>query len=471
MTTYQYNIATKTRRHKVPQSAVNKTCIFSEFWCFGVLVAKKGFIKTISILFILMLLLSGEIKAQSRNLNYYLEQAKANSPLINKSKNENKLAALDLQQIKSMLSKPEINLEANVLLAPIITHDNNLSRFKLVSEDAGKYYGYDLASTDGGQYQAIVSVKQPLFTSSKYRIYSAKADISHQLNENDIVLTSHELEQLIGNQYIICLKSKLETANSLALLKEIEEQLIIMQKLVEGAIYKQTDLMLLQIEGKNYELAYKTFQSDYKNNLYDLNLICGINDTSVVDIMDMNFELKTDAPAHSSFLTSYRLDSLNITAEQTINDLKYKPQLNLFANTGLNAVYLPSLNRFGLCAGVTLSWTIYDGNQQKIQREKSSINLQTLAFDKKIFMTQNDINKNKILNEIKSLNQRETLADAQINQYDKLLNVYLKELSQGEISIMDYKNFLKDFATKRHENLLLKMEKQALINAYNYWNY
>lgn len=418
-----------------------------------------------------MLLLHGIINAQTRDLNYFIEQAKANSPLINKNKSQNKLADLDLKQIKSALSKPEVNLEGSVLLAPIISHDNNVTRFRLAYDNVNKYYGYDQASTDGGQYQAVVSVKQPLFTSSKYRIYADKADISRQVNENEIVLTTHEIEQLVSNQYIICLKSKMQTQNSQALLKEMDEQLPMMQKLVESAIYKQTDLMLLQIERKNYEQAIKNTEAEYKNNIYDLKLICGINDTNIIDIQDANFQLRTENATRSQFLTSFWLDSLNILTEQTINDIKYKLQLNLFTNAGLNAIYLPTLNRLGLCAGLTLSWNIYDGNQQKIQKEKSGINLQTLAFEKKSFVTQNEINKHKILSQIASLNQRVMAAEAQINQYDKLQEVYSKELSQGEISVMDYKNFTRDVAAKKQENVLLKMEKLALINTYNYWNY
>ena len=434
---------------------------------------ERGQLKNLNFLLLALLLLFflEFSNAQSRDLKYYLEHAKINSPLINKNRNESKIAALDLEQIKSILSKPEVNVEANVMLAPVVSHDNNTNHFKLAYDYADKYTGYDLASTDGGQYQAFVSVKQPLFTSSKYRVYLDKSDISHQLNENSIVLTLHEIEQLVGYQYIICLKSKIQIENSQSLIKEIDERLSILQKLVESALYKQTDLMLLQIEKQNYELTYKTFYDEYKNNLYDLNLICGINDTNWVDIQEVDFQIKADNTAHSQFLTSYKLDSLNIITEQTIHDLKYKPQLNLFANAGLNAVYLPSLNRLGLCAGVTFSWNIYDGNQQKIQREKSNINLQTLTFEKNNFVTQNTINKNKILNQINSLNQRANLAEEQINQYNKLLDVYSKELSQGEISVMDYKNFLKDITAKKQENLLLRMEKHALINAYNYWNY
>jgi outer membrane protein TolC len=420
---------------------------------------------------ILFLLLSGIAGGQQRDLAYYLENAKNNSPLINKTRNENKLADLDLEQIRSVLAKPEINLESAVLFAPIVSHDNDQNSFQFVSEGATDYNGYDLASTEGGQYLAVVSVRQPLFNGSKLSTYSNKAEISKKLNENNIALTLHEIEQLVSYQYILCLKSKLEIGNSLFLIKEVEEQLILMKKLVEYAIYRQKDYMLLQIEYQNHVANNKSLKSEYRNNIYDLNLLCGISDTSIVEIQDIDLKLNPSLASNSQFLTSYRLDSMNIIADQAINDLKYKVQADLFANAGLNAVYLPAFNRLGFSTGLLLSWNIFDGNQRKIQNEKSIINIQTLEFEKSKFLTQKDISRNKFFDQINLLDQRILMTENQIKQYESLYNVYKQELSLGEISVMDYKNLLKDAAAKKHENVMLKMEKQVLINSYNYWNY
>ena len=320
------------------------------------------------ILSIYLILFSGFLIAQNYDLNYYIGQAKANSPLINK--NKNKLIKLDLQQINQILSKPVVNVEADVLFAPIISHDNNSNRFEWVSAGANNYTGYDLAISNGRQYQAFVSVTQPLFAGSIYKSFSKKAEISNLVNENNIALTNHEIEQLVSHQYILCLKSKNQSKISLALINELGRQLQILRKLVEEAIYKQTDLLLLQIEYQNYKLQYKTFQAEYKTNLLDLNLICGINDTNVVDVQEIRFELK----------------SSNLTR-------------------------------------------------------------------------------------IISVDQRIAVTEKQLKEYNKLFDLYKLELSQAQVSVMDLKNLFRDIAAKKQENMLLKMEKQALINSYNYWNY
>ena len=91
------------------------------------------------------------LNAQQRDLAYYLQQAKLNSPLINKATNDNKIVNLDLQQINRILTNPEINLVSGVTLSPIISHDNGTNKFQLASEEAVDYTGHDLAITDGGQ--------------------------------------------------------------------------------------------------------------------------------------------------------------------------------------------------------------------------------------------------------------------------------------------------------------------------------
>jgi hypothetical protein len=69
------------------------------------------------------------------------------------------------------------------------------------------------------------------------------------------------------------------------------------------------------------------------------------------------------------------------------------------------------------------------------------------------------------------LSEKTALIGDQLKQYDILFTAYQNELKQGLISVMDFKNLLKDITAKKQDYLLLGMEKQLLINSYNYWNY
>jgi len=420
---------------------------------------------------VILLLLTGMIYSQQRDLNYYLEQARLNSPLIQKNKNDSRIIDLDLLQTERILKNPVINLESNLLFAPIISHTTNSDRLDVVSNGSDNYTGYDLAISNGGQYQAFITLKQPLLGNSNLKAYSQKSDISKKQNSNSTSMTIHEMEQLVSYQYILCIKSNVQIKNVEQLIAQLNDQLNVMQKLVNSAVYKQTDLLLLQIEKQNLEISNKAFEDDYKSNLFDLNLLCGIKDSSRVDIQETDFQMRPEISSQSMFLTSYKLDSLGIMADQSISELKYKPQLNLFANAGLNAVYIPTLNRLGFSAGLTFIWNLYDGNQRKLEREKSNVNINTIQFEKDHFISQVEINKNKIKSQINSLNERTVLIENQLKQYEKLYDAYQNELKQGLISVMDFKNLMKDITTKKQDYLLLKMEKQLLVNSYNYWNY
>ncbi len=414
-----------------------------------------------------------QVCGQHHSLDFYLEQAKTNSTFIHRNQNEKQLVQLDMEQIRKIYSKPEVTVDANVLFAPIISRDNNPAQFKLVARDGdiNTYTGYDLAATDGGQYQGIVSVNQSLFNGKKIETYNDRAEIQRQILDNNIQLTEHELENTVRHQYMLCLKSKRQAENNLDLKREVDGEIRIMKELVRNAVYKQSDLKLLEISRQNYEQAYETSRAEYRDDIYNLNLLCGVNEGADVEIEPVEFSLNGEVVTNSLFLSSFYFDSLAIIADRRISELKYKPRVNLFANAGLNAVYLPSFNRFGLSTGITFSLTLFDGHQRKTEIEKSQVNLENLQFNKRQTKIRNDIQKNFILDKLNSLEKRMSLADDQIEQYDQLLILYKSQITNGAISVMEYSYLLKEISEKKQERLLFEMEKQLIINAYNYWNY
>ncbi len=425
--------------------------------------------------FLLVLLLAFslplKLSAQKHNLDFYLEQAKANSTFIHQHQSEKQLVRLDMDQIRAIYARPEVTVDAGVLFAPIISRDGGSGKFQLVTKDATDYVGYDLAVTDGGQYSGIVSVNQGLFNGRKIETYNDKAEILQQISDNNIQLTVHELENAVRHQYLLCLKSERQASNNLELANEVGKQIAIMKELIRNAIYKQSDLKLLEIARQNYEQNYETFRAEYRDNIFNLNLLCGVNEGADVAIEPVEFSLNKMPVTDSRFLTSFYLDSLAIIADRNISELKYQPQFNLFANAGMNAVYRPAFDRFGFSTGATFSLTLFDGHQRKTEFEKSQINLENLKFSKQKTKLQNDIQKNFTLDKLNSLEKRISLSDNQLKQYDELLSMYKSQLSQGTVSVMDYNYLLKDISAKKQERLLFEMEKQLLINAYNYWNY
>lgn len=203
----------------------------------------------------------------------------------------------------------------------------------------------------------------------------------------------------------------------------------------------------------------------------DLNILCGINDTTFRQLQNVALSLNNPI-SNSMFLEKYRLDSVNLTVQQKIFELKYKPQLNLFANTGLNAVYAPTIpKRFGLSLGLNFTYNFYDGNQKKINRKKTEVLAQSVSFYRNNFITQNTIRKAKIITELQSYTDRISIAQQQLKDYDILLGSYKKEIILGQLSIINYTMILKNMAIVQRDYTLLFSQQQTLINAYNYWNW
>ncbi len=425
----------------------------------------------IYIIYINLLFYTVLLNAQTKDLNYFIGKAKTNSPLIHKNRTDNRIWDAEVQRLKAFYTQPEIRLNAGLLFSPVISKDNNATAFQWITQDATDYYGYDLAVSDGGQYQAVILVEQPLFAGKKLETVYWNAGINKQKNETNIQLTEHDLERIVGYQYLRCLQAKKQIIYFAGLQELINNELAQMKQLVKNGIYKPSDLQRLKIELEHYKIKITEAEAGYKQSFYDLNILCGNNDTVVYDLQEVSFQLKPAIPDSSFFLKRYRLDSLNLWTLQQISELKYQPQVSLFADGGLNAVYLPGINRLGVSMGIKFSWILFDGHQRDFERTKTNLMMEDIGFKKQYFATKQSQELLKIKEKIKETDRQLQMKKKQQTEYQKLLVIYKTELSQGNISVIDFTNTIRDMANLKQEIILLEMEKQALINSYNYWNF
>ena len=418
-----------------------------------------------------ILFLAGNSCLAQNNLDYYITAAKQNSPLINDNINQSKANKFEVERLKAFYTKPQVGVTANYLFSPIISTDNNKTIFQPNADNATNYYGYDLAYSNGGQYQAMLNVTQPLFNSQRYKTATEQLNVTSQINENNAKLSEHDIEKIVTDQYILCLQDNKQVAYAEQMVKLLTDQKEILKKLIESSIYKQSDLTLLNIEFNNFQSQLTTFKANYRRDILDLNILCGIYDTALVQLQSTNLTLNSTV-SNSFFLEKYHLDSLNLIAQQKAFELKYKPQLNLFANTGLNAVYAPTIpHRLGISAGLSFTYNFFDGKQKTINRNKIQVLEQSVSFYKNNFINQNSVRKSKILSELQSYTDRIAILEQQLKDYDLLLNSYKKEIISGQLSVINYTMVLKNLATVQRDYTLLFSQQQSLINAYNYWNW
>lgn len=408
-----------------------------------------------------------------RNLVYYINTAKQNSPLIKENQNLTKANQLEVERLKAQFTKPQIGVTGNYLFAPILSTDNNNTKLELNSKGADKYYGYDLGATNGGQYQGLVTITQPILNRERYKIYAEQANISTQINQNNIKLAAHDIEKFVTDQYILCLLDLQQSNYAQEMMNLLTGQKEIVRKLATNSLVKQSDFTLINIEYKNFESLLATNKANYRRDLMDLNILAGINDTTLVQLDTLALAIRYDnAAVASQYEERYRLDSLNIDAAQKVFETRYKSQMNLFANTGLNANNISTIpRRFGIGAGVSIVYNFYDGKQRDINRNKSKYLLQSVASYRENFLVQNDLRKSKFITELNSYQERTALLQEQLNEYMQVINSYKREILFGQQSIINFINIIKSMAAVQRDFLLLQTNRLLLINAYNYWNW
>lgn len=426
-------------------------------------------------------ILCGSVRAQSslpanvprQELDYYLENAHQTSPLIRDNQNQIQANALEARRLLAQYTRPLVQLTGTAQFAPIITTDGGGVRPDFNSNGAPNYFGYDLAVSNGGLYQGLVGVTQPISNLFRAKAYAEPLALASQIGQTAIGLGRHEVERIVTDQYILCTQDRLQVLYTDSLLSLLAEQRGIVQKFVESSLLKRSDLTLVDIEAETQRNLRVSYQTAYRRDVLELNALSGISDTTLVDLVPLNLTIDADIGRNESgFTRRYALDSLALLAQQSIFDLRYRPQWNFVANGGLNTSYLPTLpRRLGFSAGVSLVWTLYDGHQKSLNRQRTAILQQSFGNYRQFTLNQNAVRRERVRGELRGLEARLLIFDRQVAGYEAVLASYRAELLQGQLSIINYITVLKNMVAVRRDALLLQSNRQLLINAYNYYNW
>jgi len=402
-----------------------------------------------------------------QTLQSFIDSAYQNSAVIKDNQNKLSYSGLNLKQTLAEVSGPKIFVASEVLLAPYV----NNGRDVFTPYPADKAIGYDAAVTNGGLYSATANATVPLFTAANKKAYRQLSTAETEAYTNQIELTKHELEQQVTGQYVQCYLSELQMDYQQKAIALLEDEKLVVKNLVVSGLDKQSDYMLMGIEIQTQKILWSQYRTDYTTSLLQLKTLCGINDTAVVMIAAPEIEVR-QLNEQSKFLKIYRTDSLQIMASQNIFNLKYKPSLNLYANGGLNAVELPGIQKkFGLSAGLTFNWMLYDGKQKKLEQQKNALLLNTSQNYRTGFLKQHELQKQNALKEISNINGMIAQKAQQLTDYGKLLQVYKLQLAQGQISVTDYLNTVRSYNDLQRDIALAGINKLQVINEYNYLNW
>ena len=171
------------------------------------------------------------------------------------------------------------------------------------------------------------------------------------------------------------------------------------------------------------------------------------------------------------YAQKFKLDSLNLVAQQNIFDSRYRPQVSLIGTTGINATEVTNIpHNIGVSGAVHVAIPLRDGNQRRLNKRQNAV----LLANRQLYRD-NDalVRTNNLRNAKQQIEQwRETIALAQepIRKQELLLEIIKDKVIKGLVTVMDYINSLHDYAVMQKNKAIAESSLLLYLNLYNYYN-
>ncbi|HEY6062207.1 MAG TPA: TolC family protein [Chitinophagaceae bacterium] len=387
------------------------------------------------------------------NLDYFIQNAIANSPLLKDYESQLSSLSLDSKIFLASL-KPQVNGISNNSYAPVIGG-----------------WGYDNVITNGQQLSALVSANKSLLNKKSITSQLENLRIQGQSATNSIRISEQDIKKVVADQYITVFGEQLQLDYNNRVNNMLLKEDSILKKLTQDNVYKQSDYLAFVVTRQQQLLSTSQLQTQYYFDYAGLNYLAGIVDTAITPLPDPQLLSATVGDfASSLFYKQFELDSLKLANDRALVDANYRAKINLFADAGYNSslVYKPYKN-LGTSIGVNISIPIYDGRQRKMQYSKIDIQERSRLFKKDFFARQR---RQQLLQLIQQLNSTEQLIDQinkQIKYTETLITVNEKLLATGDIRLTDFILSLNNYFTAK--NLLTQnyITRLKIINQLNYW--
>jgi outer membrane protein TolC len=405
----------------------------------------------VSAFFLSFILLTGN--AQNRNLGYFLNLARQNSPLLKDYQNKLQANRIDSLRLRAGLGT-QVNAISNNSYAPVI-----------------KGVGQDEAITNGTNIFAALSVAKGVISSGNLQNQLQSIELQKTSILNPAKISEQDLKRSITDQYI-SVYGLLQQVNFYGeLLDLMRREEILFKKLTSTGVYKQKDFLTFEVLLQQQELLLVQVRNQYKNGFRSLNYLCGEADTTVFSLEDPTLKLeKLPELQHSIFYQQFVTDSLSLSNANRQIDFNYQPKLNLLGEISYNSslVYQPWKN-FGPNIGLNLSIPIYDGHQKKMQHDQIALSEQTRRSYSEFFAKQYRQQINQLLLQLSDNQKYKLSIDKQIAYSQALVEANGKLFQTGEVNVTEY--FIAISSLLATKNLLIqnRIENYQLINQLNYW--
>ena len=394
-------------------------------------------------------------KAQepTKNLDFFLNQAKISSPVLKDLENQRKSAGIDSLIVRAT-GKPQVTGTSSGLYAPII-HG----------------YGYDEVITNGQSLDALLNVNYDLL--NKKRINNQLESVKLQSDSIRYAsqVSTFDLNRSIADQYILAFASQEQVGFNIEVVTLLKKEEALLKTLTRSNIYKQSEYLTFLVTLQQQELSLKQAALQHKNDLATLNYLSGIADTTSIRLEEPKLKSDKLSVEISFFKRKFELDSLKNENQKRSVILNYQPKLGLYANGGYSSsLVLEPYKNFGASVGFTFSVPIYDGHQKKMQFNKLDLASETISNYRTFFVRQQTQQLNLIRQQIEQTNSLFGKINDQIRFSKGLIDVDSKLMHTGDLRVADFVIAINNYMSAQNLLRQTTISRLKLINQYNYWN-
>lgn len=394
------------------------------------------------------------VKAQTNQLQYYIDIALQNSPLLKDYQNQVASNKYDSLLIRAGF-KPQVTGSSINSYAPVI-----------------KGWGYDGAITNGAGFASLVGVNKLIPNKKNTTAQFDNINLQSLSIANTSSITEQDLKRTIIAQYITAAGSLQQLNVNKEISSLLTKEETILKKLTQSNVYKQADYLTFLITLQQQDLLVKQFSIQYKNDLNTLKYYCGTTDTLTVILQSPDISVKPlPGVTQSVFFKQFEIDSLKLTNNKRLVDINYRPKVNLYADAGYNSsLTYKAYKNFGTSFGLSLTVPIYDGRQKQLQYSKIDLTEKTRANYKSFFTSQYQQQITQLTQQLNATEELITDINNQLKYIQALKDVDEKLFGTGEMKIIDYILTLNNYINAKNLITQNKISRLQIINQLNYWN-
>lgn len=401
---------------------------------------------------LLLVIWSLSVSAQERDLNYFINESKNNSPVFIDLKNQIQSLDLDQQQIKSSYG-PQVSVASNLMYAPVING-----------------YGYDDVITNGQLVSALVTVNKELVGQKKLNSQLRGIELDKNALDNQYKLAGDDLKKSVTEQYIIAYGDQEQLLLSSEIMDLLKEEDQILKVLTQKAVFTQTEYLAFNVTLKQRELAHRQLQAQHRNDLSMLNYLSGIVDTAFQHLEKPVINRLDDTSFQNSiYYQSFQIDSRKSANNEQLILQSYRPKLSVFADAGYqSSLTTHAYRNSGFSVGLNLSIPIYDGGQKSIALAKNRL-IETTAVANRNFSEQRYQQQLlQIQQQIDQYSDILKLAEEQIQYSKTLVQANAMQLQMGDVRVVDFILSINNYLDLRSIVIQNYVNQQQLINQLDY---